>query len=104
MIREVIKGGAAEKQGGIAFCEVWAFDSPDARLLAMKYMLTTIPTLLAFDDAQNPRFSSRLVDPGKMGDRLFLNQWLEDEAREGGTPGSGGGVLQLSGIFERWKK
>lgn len=63
----------------------------------MTYMITAVPTLLAFDDAGAPRTGSKVVDGRKMLDERFLVGWIEHEAARAGRGGSGRGGGGVSG-------
>ena len=80
--------GIAEGMGGISYAEV-EFDSPTLGELSSRYMITSIPTLLAFS-RQEAQMQTRLIKVDKMKDREFLRCWIEDEARRGGRGGKGG--------------
>jgi len=64
--------------------------------LGMTYMITSMPTLLAFDrgEAQN---ETRVTDPKKMKDREWLKDWIRTEAKRRGNGGAGGGGNGLFG-------
>ncbi|KAG6305457.1 hypothetical protein E4U45_000266 [Claviceps purpurea] len=102
LLQSLLERGIGEPQGGVAFAPI-EFDSPDmgsgssfSESLPMTYMITAVPTLLAFDDAGAPRTGSKVVDGRKMLDERFLVGWIEHEAaragRGGGGRGGGGGV------------
>lgn len=74
--------------GGVGYAEV-EFDSPTIGALAGRYMITSIPTLLAFS-RQEAQLQTRLTQVNEMKDREFLRLWMEDEARRGGSGGRGG--------------
>jgi len=64
--------------------------------LGVEFGVTSVPTLLAFGTRRRePRFASRVTDVKKMGDRDWLQTWIDKEmARpEGGGGGTGGGIL-----------
>ncbi|KAG6032812.1 hypothetical protein E4U19_007149 [Claviceps sp. Clav32 group G5] len=98
LLQSLLERGVGEPQGGVAFAPI-EFDSPDmgsgssfSESLPMTYMITAVPTLLAFDDAGAPRTGSKVVDGRKMLDERFLVGWIEHEAaRAGGRGGSGRG-------------
>ncbi|KAG6125164.1 hypothetical protein E4U12_007529 [Claviceps purpurea] len=101
LLQSLLERGIGEPQGGVAFAPI-EFDSPDmgsgssfSESLPMTYMITAVPTLLAFDDAGAPRTGSKVVDGRKMLDERFLVGWIEHEAaragRGGGGRGGGGG-------------
>lgn len=74
------------------YCEV-EFDSPDnmAEGLGMRYMITGLPTLLAFDERGEVVGSSRCSDVGRLRDRVWVGDWLRREAERGRGSGGGGG-------------
>ena len=99
MIQELIeKDGVGEAQGGISFVEV-EMDSPDLGGLAgvgMRYGITSIPTLLAFD-RQEPQLETKLQRLDDMKNRQFLTKWIEKEAARHGQGGAGGSLFGLFG-------
>ncbi|KAG6178166.1 hypothetical protein E4U27_003928 [Claviceps purpurea] len=107
LLQSLLERGIGEPQGGVAFAPI-EFDSPDmgsgssfSESLPMTYMITAVPTLLAFDDAGAPRTGSKVVDGRKMLDERFLVGWIEHEAaragRGGGGRGGGGGGVSGGG-------
>ncbi|KAG6099184.1 hypothetical protein E4U31_004506 [Claviceps sp. LM219 group G6] len=97
LLQSLLERGVGEPQGGVAFAPI-EFDSPDmgsgssfSESLPMTYMITAVPTLLAFDDAGAPRTGSKVVDGRKMLDERFLVGWIEHEAARAGRGGSGRG-------------
>lgn len=99
LIRELIeKDGIGEAEGGISFVEV-EMDSPElggVGGVAMRYMINSIPTLLAFDrqEPQNETKVSRLDD---LKNKAFLTKWIETEAARQGKGGAGGSLFSLFG-------
>ena len=88
--------GVAEEIGGVGYAEV-EFDSPTLGELTGRYMINSVPTLLAFS-RQEAQIQSRLTDVGEMKDKTLLRLWIEDEARRGGSGGMGGSSL-LGSLF-----
>ncbi|KFH43564.1 Thioredoxin-like protein [Hapsidospora chrysogenum ATCC 11550] len=82
------------------------FDAPDNAALASEYIITSIPTLLAFDPRRGEP-ASRLVDARSMADRRFLEDWIRAQASGGGGggggAGGGGGGSVFGGLFGGWK-
>ncbi|MCJ1311299.1 hypothetical protein MMC25_004970 [Agyrium rufum] len=76
--------------GGVGFVEV-RVDAPDMGDLGAKYFITSIPTLLAFCNSEEPRTGTMLVKAEEMHDREYMKMWIEEEARKAGGGGSGGG-------------
>ena len=99
MIQELIdKERVGEEQGGVSFVEV-EMDSPDLGGLAgigMRYGITSIPTLLAFD-RQEPQIETRVSRLDDLKNRQFLTRWIEKEAARRGEGGAGGGLFGLFG-------
>ncbi|KAK1978721.1 hypothetical protein LZ30DRAFT_205434 [Colletotrichum cereale] len=96
LIRSLVEAGVGEAEGGVGYCTV-EFDSPDVMSdgLGMTYMITSIPTLLSFDN-QEAQVQTRVHDAKKLTDRAFLEEWIRTEARRHGERGGGGGA---GGIF-----
>lgn len=84
-----------EKEGGISYAEV-EMDSPTIGDLPMRYVVTSIPTLLSFS-RQEPQLETRITAVNDMRNRDFLTRWIETEARRGGAGGAGGAG---GGLFE----
>lgn len=107
-IRALIESGVGEAEGGVAYAPV-EFDAPDAAGLAMTYMITAVPTLLAFDDRGEPARGAgaapgRIADGRRLADRDFLAEWIREQARKysgGGGGGGGGGRSAFGGLFGR---
>ena len=64
--------------------------------LAMTYMITSMPTLLAFDRGE-AMTETKVTDPRFLKDEEWLKEWIRNEARR---KGSGGGGLGM-GLWER---
>ncbi|TIC90686.1 hypothetical protein CH35J_011785 [Colletotrichum higginsianum] len=92
----LVEAGVGEAEGGVAYCTV-EFDSPDVMSggLGMTYMITSIPTLLSFDN-QEAQIQTKVHDAKKLADRAFLEEWIRTEARRHGQRGGGGGP---GGVF-----
>ncbi|KAF1966179.1 hypothetical protein BU23DRAFT_560501 [Bimuria novae-zelandiae CBS 107.79] len=102
-VKPLVKGmieeeRVGEEEGGLGFAEV-ELDSPLIGDLGVKYMLTSMPTLLAFS-RQEAQFDTRITKPELMKNKDHLREWLLSEARRGGRTGGGGGSL-FGGIFGR---
>lgn len=90
--------GIGEEQGGVSFVEV-EMDSMDlggVAGLAMRYGITSMPTLLAFD-RQEPQLETRVSRLDNMKSAAFLTKWIEAEASRQGAGGAGGNILGLFG-------
>lgn len=99
LLRSLIhEARVGEDRGGVNYVPV-EFDAPDAASLASEYMITSIPTLLAFD-ARRGEPSARIADARKMADRRFLVDWINEQA-SGGKGGGGGSAF--GGLFGSWK-
>ncbi|KAK1518723.1 uncharacterized protein CCOS01_11543 [Colletotrichum costaricense] len=96
LIQSIVESGVGEAEGGVGYCTV-EFDSPDVMSggLGMTYMITSIPTLLSFDN-QEAQIQTKLHDAKKLTDRVFLEEWIRSEARRHGQRGGGGGS---GGVF-----
>ncbi|KAF9739338.1 hypothetical protein PMIN04_003948 [Paraphaeosphaeria minitans] len=95
-IKPLIKGmiedeRVGQEEGGLGFVEV-ELDSTLIGDLGVKYMITSMPTLLAFS-RQEAQFDTRLTNPPEMKNKERLREWLLNEARRGGRAGGGGGGL-----------
>jgi len=100
LLLSLLESGVGEAEGGVAYCEV-EYDSMDIMDsgLGMRYMITSMPTLLAFDRGE-AQMGTKVVDPKLMGNREMLGEWIRNEARrrgDGGDGGGGGGLL--GGLF-----
>lgn len=99
MIQELIeKDGVGEEQGGVSFVEV-EMDSPDLGGLAgvgLRYGITSIPTLLAFD-RQEPQVETKLQRLDDLKNKQFLTKWIKKEAARRGEGGAGGSLFGLFG-------
>ena len=85
-MRSVVENNSNNGNGEpeLAFCVV-EFDAPDvmAAGLGATYMISSLPTLLCFDERGEPRSRDRVADPAKLGDRAFLEEWFRAAARRG---------------------
>ncbi|KAL2039984.1 hypothetical protein N7G274_007387 [Stereocaulon virgatum] len=97
LLTSLIRSGAGESHGGVSFAEV-EFDSPTLGEVVGRYMITSIPTLMAFSRGE-AQIETRLMDVREMRDEAFLRLWIEDEAGRGGRGGKGGGMGVLGGLF-----
>lgn len=102
LLVDLISSGVGEAEGGVGFCTV-EYDAPDVAEagLGLTYMINSIPTLLSFD-AQEPQTQTKITDGNKLSDRMFLEQWIRNEAkRHGGRGGGapGGNPLSVFGAL-----
>lgn len=104
LLESMITDGVGEVEGGVNYCAV-EFDSPDvmAEGLGLRYMITSVPTLLSFD-AGEAQVETKVMDGRKLADRKFLEEWIRTEARRRGERGGGGNGGLLGGLFGGWKK
>jgi hypothetical protein len=107
-MKSLVESGVGEEEGGVAFANV-EFDAPDIMSadlggLGQTYMITSIPTLMAFD-AGEAMTDTKVVDARKLADRRFLEDWIRNEARRRGNRGGGGGggTGVLGGLFGSWR-
>ncbi|KAI9787020.1 MAG: hypothetical protein M1816_007773 [Peltula sp. TS41687] len=77
-----------EKDGGVSYAEV-ELDSPTIADLPMRYVITSIPTLLSFS-RQEAQTETRVTAMNELKSRDFLTRWIETEAKRGGAGGAGG--------------
>lgn len=92
ILRELIEDeGVGEAEGGIGYSEV-ELDSVLISNLGVKYMINSMPALLAFS-RQEAQLGTKLTRPEHMKDKKFLRQWLETEARRGDAGGAGGSLF-----------
>ncbi|CAI6094044.1 hypothetical protein V2G26_016819 [Clonostachys chloroleuca] len=101
LVRSLIEQGTGEAEGGVNLVPV-EFDAPDAQSLAMTYMITSIPTLLAFDARRGePIRATRVTDGRSLADRQFLTDWIIREAarRHSSGGGAGGSGSSFGGLF-----
>lgn len=100
IIRELIeKDGVGEEQGGVSYAEV-EMDAPTlggVGGVAMRYMINSMPTLLAFD-RQEPQLETKVTRLEDLKSKAFLAKWIETEAARRGQGGAGG---TLAGLFGR---
>ncbi|KAF2659146.1 hypothetical protein K491DRAFT_567308, partial [Lophiostoma macrostomum CBS 122681] len=68
--------------GGLGFAEV-QLDSVLLGDAAVRYMITSMPTLLAFS-RQEAQLETKVTRPEQLKDKEFLREWLLNEARRGG--------------------
>ncbi|TEA20264.1 Thioredoxin M-type [Colletotrichum sidae] len=103
LIKSIIESGVGEAEGGVAYCTV-EFDAPDVMSggLGMTYMISSIPTLLSFDN-QEAQVQTKIHDAKKLTDRAFLEEWIRTEARRHGQRGGGGSGGVLGGLFGGFK-
>lgn len=89
ILYSLVESGTGEAEGGVALCTI-EYDSPDIMRegFGHRYVISSVPTVMSFD-AQGPRMSTRLMDPGKMTDEEFLAEWIREEARTIGGGGMG---------------
>ena len=84
---------AGEAQGGLGYAEV-ELDAPGGGTgeLATRYLVTSVPTLLAFSRGE-AQLESKTADGHLLRDREWVRAWLAHEARRGGKGGGGGSLL-----------
>lgn len=100
ILRELIEDeGVGEAEGGIGYSEV-ELDSVLISDLGVKYMINSMPTLLAFS-RQEAQLGTKLTRPENMKDKKFLRQWLETEVRGGSASASGASGSLFGGRFGR---
>jgi len=81
-----------ERNGNpLMFAEV-ELDAPDIGEVAGRYMVTSIPMLLAMS-RREPQMETRVTDVNQMKSRKFMEEWLETEAARGGAGGAGGSLF-----------
>jgi hypothetical protein len=83
----------------VAFCEV-DLDASDVMSsgVGMRYMITSLPTLLSFDRGEVIE-ESRVADVRCLRNKEKMREWIERAARRGsGMTGEGGGRL-FGGLF-----
>ncbi|MCJ1447650.1 MAG: hypothetical protein MMC23_008161 [Stictis urceolatum] len=99
LIQDLIeKEKVGEAHGGVGFVEV-EYDAPGNEEGGMRYMINSVPTLLAFSRGE-AQVESKVVKKGELADREFLRGWVEREARRGGEGGAGGQGI-LGALFGR---
>lgn len=98
LIRELIEkqGAGASDSASVGYAEV-ELDAPTIADVAMRYQLTSVPTLLSFRMGE-PHMDTRVTDAAKLADKAFLIKWIEEEARNGGSMGNKGKSL-FGGFF-----
>ena len=74
------------------------FDSPTIGEVGERYLITSVPTLMAFSRRGEAQVGSRVEDVRELGDRAFLRLWIEDQAQVG-KGGGGGGGFGIGGMF-----
>ncbi|KAF2432583.1 hypothetical protein EJ08DRAFT_648013 [Tothia fuscella] len=94
--------GIGEAEGGVGYAQV-EMDAVSLGEVDLRgrYMINSIPTLLAFSrgEAQNETKVTRLED---FKSRDFMKKWIESEARRGGAGGAGGSLFDsLGSLFGR---
>ncbi|KAF2121080.1 hypothetical protein BDV96DRAFT_483611 [Lophiotrema nucula] len=93
-VKPLVKGmiedeRVGQEEGGLGYVEV-EMDSVLIGDLPVKYIITSMPTLLAFS-RQEPQLETKLTRPEQMKDKNQLREWLLTEARRGGRQGGAGG-------------
>ncbi|KAG9241681.1 hypothetical protein BJ878DRAFT_519421 [Calycina marina] len=108
LITSLIQSGVGEAEGGVSFCEI-EYDSQDIMDsgLAMTYMITSMPTLLAFDRGE-AQLETREGGVKRMAQSEWLEAWIRREASRRGEGGGGGwfgeGKSVFGGLFGGLKK
>lgn len=99
IIRELIeRDRIGEDKGTVSFAEV-EMDSPDlggVGGIAQRYLINSIPTLMAFD-RQEPQLETKVTRLDQLKDKDFLKRWIETEAARHGSGGAGGRFFGLFG-------
>ncbi|KAF2395682.1 hypothetical protein EJ06DRAFT_484862 [Trichodelitschia bisporula] len=96
LLKGLIEDGVAEPHGGVGYVEV-EFDAVTIGDLPIRYMINSIPTLLAFSRSE-PQLETKVTKMDDLQNRAFLTKWLETEARRGGEGGAGGKSI-FSALF-----
>lgn len=89
--------GVGEEQGGIGFAEI-EYDAPGNEELQMRYMVRSLPTLLAFSRGE-PQLETMKTRLDEMKNEKVMREWLEEEAGRRGQGGAGGGAGLLGKLF-----
>ncbi|KAI9837129.1 MAG: hypothetical protein M1837_003125 [Sclerophora amabilis] len=92
---DVDGGGARESGLPVSYVEV-ELDAPEIGDLGMRYMITSIPTLLAFSRGE-AQMETRVTAVTDLKDRGFIQRWIDREAKRKGMGGAGGGGGGLFG-------
>ena len=95
IIRDYLEQPPTRDLPFVNYAEV-EMDAPDMGEVSSRYMIRSIPMLLAFSRGE-PQMDTVVSDAKKMGDRHFLQEWIEREARRAGQGGAGGSLL--GGLF-----
>ena len=95
--RLIERDGVGEDKGGLGFAEI-EFDAPGNEELGMRYMVRSLPTLLAFSRGE-PQLETKVARVEDLKDERFLVEWLEREAGRRGEGGAGGGAGLLGKLF-----
>jgi len=83
--------GVGEKEGGVGYAEV-EMDAVTIGDLQTRYMINSIPTLLAFSRSE-PQLKTKGTRLEDLKSKKFLTEWIENEARRGGKGGAGGSLF-----------
>ncbi|KAL1311753.1 hypothetical protein AAFC00_001842 [Neodothiora populina] len=90
LVQDLIKSGTGESPTtSVSFAEI-QIDAPTIGPLAMRYMITSVPTLMAFD-RQEAQLETRVQKLDDLRSRRCLIEWIEREAKRRGEGGAGGG-------------
>lgn len=89
--------GIGEEQGGVGFAEI-EYDAPGNEELQMRYMVRSLPTLLAFSRGE-AQLETKITRVDEMTNEKLMQEWLEREAARGGQGGAGGGAGLLGKLF-----
>ena len=61
-----------------------------------RYLITSVPTLMAFSRRGEAQLGTRVEDVRELGDGKFLRLWIEEQV---GREGGGGGGFGIGGMF-----
>lgn len=94
IIQEFLSADATATLGDVPpvnYAEI-EMDSPDMVEVNPRYMIRSVPMLLAFSRGE-PQMETVVTDAKKIGNRQFLEEWVKNEAFRGGQGGAGGSLF-----------
>ncbi|KAF2083355.1 hypothetical protein K490DRAFT_69889 [Saccharata proteae CBS 121410] len=91
VLKELIEDGVGEDVGGVGYVQV-EDDAMTIGDLPFTYRINSMPTLMAFS-RQEAQFDTKVTRVEDMKNRGFLTEWIEKEARRGGSGGGGGSLF-----------